>query len=247
MKKSILFFYLFSFLAFFGYSQSLSLSNASGPIEPNSTIVQAGTPDSTELVTYLNVINSGDRAVRIVCKKTELSLMEDTEVTFCFGGICYFYTTYVSDPSDPIEPGGSITDFSGHYNRSDWEPIPSGETVVRWTFFVNGDENDSVSVTVKYTTYPLGIEKPIAFQGFLSSGFPNPANEIVTFHYQVATGSQGTLIIRNLVGSALMDVVLPATEGKITLPTAGLPGGIYFCSLMVEGKMVGAQKILVVH
>jgi len=247
MKKSVLFFYLFSFLAFYGYSQSLSLSNAAGPIEPNSTIIQAGTPDSTELVTYLNVINSGGRAARIVCKKSEIGLMEDTEVTFCFGGICYFYTTEVSDPSDPIEPGDSITDFSGHYNRSDWEPIPSGESVVRWTFFVNGDENDSVSVTIKYTTYPLGIEKPIAFQGSLSSGYPNPANENVTFHYMAPTGLQGNLMIRNLVGSAVKDVMLPSSDGKITIPTADLPGGIYFCSLMVDGKVLATKKLMVSH
>ena len=58
MKKFFLFLLIFTAAVLYGYSQSLSLSNASGAITANSTIVQAGSPDSVELITYLNVTNN---------------------------------------------------------------------------------------------------------------------------------------------------------------------------------------------
>ncbi|HNY03943.1 MAG TPA: hypothetical protein PKG48_15210, partial [Bacteroidales bacterium] len=155
MKKLILSFVLIT-LALAGLAQSLSLSNIHGPITANSTIIQAGTPDSVELITYLNVTNNSSSAKDILCKKTEINLLNNIEVTMCWAGGCYSASTYISPNAQAIDPGATNTEFSGHYTNANFNPIGSGESMIRWTFFDRTNPNDSVSVTVKYTTFPVG-------------------------------------------------------------------------------------------
>ncbi|MEI7982663.1 MAG: T9SS type A sorting domain-containing protein [Bacteroidota bacterium] len=247
MKKFFLIVSLLSVVAFFGYSQKISLSNPAGNIVPNSIIIQQGTPDSTELITYINVKNACNDAIQVYCRKTTLSLMDSTQVTFCFAGQCYFATTDESALTEPINPGDSVTDFSSHYTRTEGEEkFESGESVIRWTFFTR-DGSDSVSVTIIYKSYPLGIEETLAHQGVLSASIPNPANEKATFTYSIPSGSRGELVIRNLVGSAMKTLSLESTNGKITLATAEMADGIYFCSLVIDGKVTVTKKMLVRH
>ncbi|MCK9424168.1 MAG: T9SS type A sorting domain-containing protein [Bacteroidales bacterium] len=247
MKKLLLFAYLLSVIAFYGYSQNLSLSNLAGPIAPNTIIIQPGTPDSTDMTTFIYVKNIGTRAINVFCKKSELSLMDSIQLTMCWANGCYPPSTTVSPNAQLIEPGQTIMDFSGHYSRSDGKNLKSGESVVRWVFFTENDINDSASVTIKYTSFPLGVEETMANQGVLSNSIPNPANEKATFSYTIASGSDGSFVVRNLVGSTMQTISLQPSNGKITLATADLADGIYFCSLLVKGKVAVTKKMVVRH
>ena len=92
-------------VALYGYSQSLSLSNSLGVIEPNSTIIQAGTPDSVELITYLNVKNVSSNSVSVLCKKVQLKMLDSTEITMCWAGGCYSASTFISPNSQMMAAG----------------------------------------------------------------------------------------------------------------------------------------------
>lgn len=246
MKKLLLFTYLLSVVAFYGYSQSLTLSNLVGPIAPNATIIQPGTPDSVYMTTYIYVKNISTRAINILCKKSELSLMDSTQVFFCFGDGCYPPDRSISNVW-PIEPGQYDSTFSGHYSRTDGLNLKSGETVVRWVFFAENDLNDSASVTIKYTSFPLGVEETMDRQVALSNSIPNPANEKATFNYSIPSGPVGSFMVRNLVGSAMQTLSLQSSERKITIATSDLADGIYFCSLLVDGKIMVTKKMVVRH
>jgi hypothetical protein len=247
MKKLFLSVYFLSIVVFYGYSQSLTLSNHNGPITPNSTIVQAGTPDSVELVTYFNVKNVGANTIRVLCKKVQISLLDSTEVTMCWAGGCYGSGTNVSPNDQPIAPGETITEFSGHYAQVAFSHFKSGESIVRWVFFDRANVNDSVSVTVKYTTYPLGIAESIAQQATLSNFYPNPAISDASCSYSVPAGIQGTIVVRDILGAAVQTHILSSASGKVTINTANLNDGIYFCSLLVNGKNIQSRKLIVRH
>ncbi len=247
MKRLLLLVYLLSIVAFYGYSQSLYLSNAQGPIIANSTITQAGTPDSLELITYLNVKNIGTHAVNIYCKKIYISQIDSVEVTMCWAGSCYPPFVNVSPNSQPIAVGQTITDFVGHYGSVTGHGFKSGESIIRWVFYDATDRNDTVSVTVKYTSYPVGIQEKISLQGLLSNAFPNPAGATASFNYSVPSGSQGAIIIRNLVGAAVQTEQVISGAGKITVSTANLSDGLYFYSLMIDGKIIQTKKLVVKH
>ena len=247
MRKLILSVYLLSLVALYGYSQSLSLSNIHGTIAPNSTIVQAGTPDSVELITYLNVKNISNNPVSVLCKKTELTMLDSTEITMCWAGGCYGSSTYISPNAKDIAAGQTITEFSGHYTQIAFGHFTSGLSVVRWVFYDETNANDSVSVTVRYTTFPTGLDDAKEPQGMLSNAYPNPANGNATCSYSLHSGSQGTILIRNILGESVQTHLLSASSGKVTINSMNLSDGIYFCSLLVDGKICQTQKLMVQH
>jgi hypothetical protein len=247
MKKLLLSVYLISAMAFFGYSQNLTLSDIHGPIAANSTIIQSGTPDSVELITYLNVKNIGGSALNVLCKKVEFTMIDSAEITMCWAGLCYPASTFVSPNAQLIDAGQTNTEFIAHYTQIAYNHFKPGESVVRWVFYDRSNVNDSVSVTIKYTTFPLGIEEANTRQAMISNAFPNPANTTASFNYAIPSGSQGKIIIRNLIGSTVQTEQVPSFAGKMTINTSSLSDGIYFYSLMLDGKISQTKKLVVKH
>jgi len=247
MKKLLLSLYLLASFVVVGYSQSLTLSNAHGAIEPNSVIVQAGTPDSVELITYLNVKNISGNTVQVFCKKVQISMLDSTEISMCWAGNCYPAPVNVSPYAQTITSGQVITDFVGHYTQVAFNHFKSGESVVRWVFFVENNPSDSVCVTIKYTSFPLGIDDGASKLATLSSPSPNPADGSTSIRFNAPAGSDSRIIVRNLIGETVYsEQVVPGTA-KLTLATANFSDGLYFCSLMVDGKLSQTRKLVVKH
>jgi hypothetical protein len=247
MKTLVLSLCLLTATAFYGFSQSLSLSNQNGPIVPNSVIVQAGTPDSVELITYLNVKNTSGSSMDVMCKKVEFNMLDSTEITMCWAGGCYPANINVSPGHSTIGAGETNTEFVGHYTQIAFQHLKVGESVVRWVFYNRSNENDSVSVTVKYTSYPLGLDESAASLATMSGIYPNPASAAASCNYSVPAGSQGTLVVRDILGTSIVTQELENAKGKATIRTESLPNGIYFCTLVVDGKASQTKKLVVRH
>ncbi len=249
MKKMLLSVCLISIVCFYGYSQSLSLSNNNGPVTPNTILYQTGTPDSLELVTYLNVKNNSSQTMDVLCKKVELTLVNSNQVTMCWAVGCYSPTVYISSDPKSIAAGTTYSEFSGHYQAGEFSThLALGESTVRWVFFDRANPNDSVSVIVKYAINPTGIDDATAPQvGMLSNICPNPASGDVTCNYAMPAGSQGTILVRDIVGTTVQTQLLPSASGKATISTLNLRSGIYFCSLLVDGKISQTKKLIVKH
>ena len=247
MKKLLLLVYLLSAVVFYGYSQSLVLSNTSGPLAANAILTQTGNHDSLELITYLYVKNISAQSINVLCKKVEVSAMDSVETTMCWAGGCYPSFVNVSPNAQPILAGQTISDFSGHYGSTTGRGFKPGESVERWVFYNESNPGDSVCITVKYATWSVGVDEKNSRQGMLSNAYPNPANAKFTCNYSVPSGSTGTIIIRNLVGAAVQSEELPSGSGAVTIHTSGLSDGIYFYSLMLDGKVSQTKKLVVRH
>ena len=125
MKKIVIFFALIAGIAAVGFAQSLQLSNGKGILPSNGEIIQAGTPDSSELVTYIYVKNTGTTDKNVVCKKTQMMALDSTEVTMCWAGGCYPSTTNISPNAQLITPGQTNYEFLGHYTQINWQHLYS--------------------------------------------------------------------------------------------------------------------------
>ena len=240
---------MFSAVLMSGYSQSIVLSNIHGVLEHNANLIQVGTHDSSELLTFFNVKNVSNHSISVFCKKVQVSMMDSTEIYMCWAGGCYQSTTFVSPNAAPIAGNETNFEFVGHYRwlGTSQFGFKSGESVLRWVFFVDGNANDSASVTIKYSTYPLGVEETNIPQYFLSNVYPNPADAFAGISYSFPKSSQGKIILRNLLGTTVQTQQLFSVAGRMTLNTANLSSGIYFCSLMVDGKITQTQKLIIKH
>lgn len=243
MKKFFLFIYLTCIAAYFGYSQlSLSLSDSTGQIPNNSTIVKTGTPSEDEILTYLFVKNNSADSMPVLVKKVIIDTVPGTINMICWG-LCFAPNVYVSPNPKYIKPGRTDSlDFSGHY-------VPNsqiGVSHIRYVFFNRDNTSDSVCVTVAYSAFPL-TAGPSPDKPLLSNAYPNPASDRTTLNYSLPSGSSGTITVRNLLGNVVKELGINPGSGKISINTNDLPDGVYFYTITAAGNSDISRKLIIRH
>jgi len=250
MKRRLLCLFFLSAVVFSGFAQSLELSTMEGTVIPaNSHIMQYVDPLSGSMFsTLLNVKNTSSAPISVLCKKVQLTLIDSTAFAMCWAGSCYPSETFVSPNAQLIESGQTNSEFSGDYMSTKMSyTFNIGESEIRWVFFSQDNVNDSVSVTIKYSTFGLSIEDGDVRQASLSNAYPNPAGANSSFSYSAPSGSQGAVVVRNILGSTMLSEPLVAGNGKFTINTGNFGDGIYFYSLMIDGKISQTKKLIVKH
>jgi hypothetical protein len=242
MKKIVLF-VLFIMATFcYGYSQSLALSDSTGPLANNANVTQQGHNMDDEIASHIFVRNTTSSPIDVMVKKVEISLVSGSMNTFCWG-LCFPPNVYFSPY--PMTLNALTTDsidFSGHYNPLTF----AGTSIIRYVFYIQSNPSDSVCVNITFDALYVGINNQIA-RNILSGAYPNPANNNVNFNYSINTGNEGSVIIRNLLGSVVKKSTLTSTEGNLSVFTGDLPEGIYFYSLDLDGKSMTTRKLIVRH
>jgi hypothetical protein len=248
MKSLLLSVLFLSAIALSVVAQSFELSNVHGVIPANSEMIQVGSPDSSYLDTYIHVKNISAGEMHVKCKKSQLSMLDSTEMTMCWAGACYPSSVHISPTAQIIAAGATYTEFSGHYSATNATyHFTSGESVIRWVFYNEANVNDSTSVLIKYISYPLGTGEETVRQTSLASAYPNPAGASATIGYSVPSGSDASIVVRNLLGATIHSEQLTTETGKFIFNTANLGDGIYFYSLLVDGKLSQTKKLIVKH
>ncbi|MFO7723457.1 MAG: T9SS type A sorting domain-containing protein [Bacteroidales bacterium] len=239
MKTLItLLFLLASFLP--GFSQSLTLTHYGTPIANGSTLDISGSVDSL-LIVYLKVHNTGSAILDVKVRKDDISVVAGTMDTYCFAGQCYGGSTPVSLAGVQIAPGTYDTTFSGDY-------YPLGQTgvsIFRYTFFDVNNQNDTVSVTVRYSaTLNVPSVDPVMAQ--LSNVYPNPANDKLFFDYNPsAVADPRTLVIRDMAGRKVRESELPNQQGTLEMDVTEMESGVYFYSLLQNNKVILTRKLVI--
>ena len=239
MKRFFLFFFLGVAAALVVNSQSLQLADSTGPIANNSNVFKHGDANAEEIVSHIFVKNVAGSAVSVLVKKVELITLGNTMNALCWG-VCFPPDIFVA--TDPIEIGAGLTDslnFSGHY----YPQGVSGITTIRYVFFDERNPSDSVCVNVSYSTFPLGIDNTASSAGI--TAYPNPANQTAHFDVPQGIAAGSRILVRNLLGNVVMDA--PALPGKLSLDTEGLASGVYFYTLLENGRQVSTRKLLIRH
>jgi hypothetical protein len=244
MKKLLLVTWFLSVAAFIGYSQSIVLSDSvAGQLANNATILKSGATNAEEIVQHLGVRNNTGAAINVMCKKAYINVLEGTTNVFCWG-ICFGPNVFVSPETISIDPGvTNFLDFSGHYSPY----AVSGISMIRYTFWVDGNPNDSACVNINFAAYPLGVNNPEQ-KAVLSQAYPNPAVSSVGFDYTISGGSvSNSIIIRNVLGIIVKQGLTTNASGKISFDVSDLNDGIYFYSLVVNGESIITRKMVVKH
>ncbi len=240
MKKLVLLTYLLSLVAFLGYSQNLSLIYDGNPVPNDGAVVYTGEPASPVIVAYMGVTNNYSDTLLVMCKKVEIYLVPGSQNTFCWEN-CYPPNVYVSLGYLKIGPGETNTQFTG-----DYEPLThAGQSIIRYVYYDLNNPNDSVSFRSFFNAYPLGIKNQEGV-ATLSKAYPNPAITQASFNYSIENGANALLLVRNVLGSIVQEVSLSGT-GVASINTTDLSEGIYFYSLMVNGRIQSTHKLVVSH
>lgn len=81
----------------------------------------------------------------------------------------------------------------------------------------------------------------------ISLPYPYPANENLTFQYQLFQNIEVRIVLYDILGNEVASYPLSAENNRLTIPTSELKTGMYLYSLVLNGKNVATKKLLVSH
>ncbi len=242
MKKLVLFFLVFVSISAVSTAQTFELFHNDEPFPMGGTFEVQGYPDEFEIVSHITIKNVSSQEVVVKCRKIEIEVLANTSNTFCWG-LCYAPSVFLSPLTITIAPGDTTQEFSGHYMPGGNEGI----TKMGYSFFDIDNPNDSIYFYVNYNgTYSVGIEDQIAETAYVSNPYPNPANSMVNFDYQLPAGTiEAKIKVHNLLGAKVKELNISGMEGKVTINVDDLNDGIYFYSVNIDNVVVETKRLVI--
>lgn len=243
MKRSLLYLSLLVLLGFSVKAQNLVISDTNGVIYGNGdTITVAAIPSGTNYL-YLDVLNSGIDSLSVKVKKKEISIVSGSENTFCWG-TCYLPSTFVSPDPIWIAPDSISNDFDAQYNAKNH----IGISILLYTFFDENNIADSSSVFVKFDGLHSNIPEIVPEKVLFSNASPNPANGYSNISYVLpGNGFENRLVVRDMLGNDVYNELLVENSGTVKIETYSLSNGVYFYTLIVNGKPYATRKLIIKH
>lgn len=227
-------------------TDTLELYDTLGNKINNSTIkIFSSNPDIDIMVAYVWVKNTTSTEMQnLFVRRITNYAVESTDNNFCFGIQCYPPFLDESTIADTAKVGILNKSFTGDYNPYGH----SGLTSITYEFFDDltfADAPVSSKVTFEYHLSANSInEDKLVFKG----PFPNPASQYANFEYTLPAASDNAqLIIRNMLGVEIENAKIENRSGKKAINVSSYPPGIYFYTLLVDGKVIQSKKLIVKH
>jgi hypothetical protein len=227
-------------------AQSLQLQTQAGQVIHNGGtvgVLRSLYDTTTDVLIEIDMKNISAASQTYKVKRTVKILPSPQSSYFCFAGGCFSDTTNYSPNSLTLAPNTLDNNFSAHINPNSTK----GSALVYYKFYNVNNANDTIGIYVQSEIWYSGVSSLSASQVELGPVFPNPANEKFNVEYTLNDNVSARLVLRNMLGSTILEEAVSGLNGKIQVNSSDLPEGIYFCSLFVDGKSVSTRKLVIRH
>lgn len=174
--------------------------------------------------------------IRVMVRRIVVDTVPGTLNYFCW---VQCYPPDVDESPSPLEiPGNSSSyAFIGDYDPSG----NAGTSTIRYKFYIEGNEDDSMSVTIDYVASPLNV---ITLQPNQFNMFPNPTNTgRVTVKGDVLN-TAASLRVLDVTGKIVWEQnISKFNEGSVDLST--LHNGLYILQARDANKVLAQQKLII--
>lgn len=192
----------------------------------------------------LDLLVTANEDVNLIAEMEEIQSVAGTYNMICLDQ-CYA-------PGVTITPvvafaAGDSKDFSMHYMYENTiEEVLGQEQIMKYYLHEEGSHDMFViNVTFKYSLD--GIEDYSSVEKF-SNAYPVPASDVVNFDYSLNSSVHNAMVaVYNLMGQEVLRSNISSMSGKLSLNISDLADGIYFYSLIVNGKTEKSNKLVVRH
>jgi hypothetical protein len=211
----------------------------------NATIKVSGTdPNVDALVGYIWLKNTTNTEMpNVYVRRSMNQEVANTTNSFCFGVNCYPPWVNESAIADTAKVGIINKSFYADY----YPDGNGGLTSITFEFFDNITFGVPVSAkaTIEFHISATSVkEDKLVFKG----PYPNPASQMTSFDYNLpSSANSAQLIIRNSLGVEVENSMLDNQSGKKSINVSNYSSGIYFYTLVVDGKTIQSKKIIVKH
>ena len=228
----------------YGYSQNIVLLDDNKNVISN-TIVDVSIAPSSNSTLELLVKNSGSSPDTIKVVRTIYSVDGADQTQFCWGGLCYLYTTNTSSLSLTIAPGDTVNYAQNGFHAIFNAGTASVTRLIHYKFYNMHNYSDSTGVTLRYLS-PAGINELSEESGILANAYPNPANSLISVKYDINGASEkGKIIFYDMLGKSVKEIILNDKQGIAKINISDLNAGIYFYTLMTDDKAISTKKLVV--
>lgn len=236
-------FLLFSIIissSLFSFGQSFELFYNNSLISNGDTISFTSVDNNAIFHFAPWITNKSNQVEDVKVRKTETTVVAGSENFFSWVN-CYQPNVYVTLDSVPMYPADTNKSFFAAYYSNGF----AGTTIVLYTFFNIADSNDSVSVYGKYVAGSgVGIYQSNSIVK-ISNAFPNPAQNTFYIDYSIEKAESASIEVLNVSGSIVSRQSLQVTSARANIDISTLKNGIYFYILIVNGKRVSSEKLVI--
>ena len=194
---------------------------------------------------YIHFKNISAEAKTVKVYKEIIQLADEAGLYMCFNGNCL--TDSISPNSIIIRPDSIYSEFDLQYTYAN-----KNESFARINLINPTTLEPIQSFYVLYTdSTTVSLEKPFK-QGTTSTNieaYPNPANTNATINYSLPSSYRsGKIAVRNMIGKTIKTISISGNStGKQSFSTSELPNGVYFYSIIGDGKTLSTKKLVVKH
>ena len=182
--------------------------------------------------------------VRLIAEKVENQVVESTTNYICWGQ-CLDPSIYVSDPYD-MTAGMSDT-FSMHYAyTNEIEDVAGLEQIMTYYLYPANNPDDKFIINIIFKYSLLDVEDINSVVNF-SNAYPMPASSVVNFDYSFNSAVNAEIAIFNMMGQEVLRNSINGMQGKASMNVSDLTDGVYFYSLIVNGKIEKSSKLVIRH
>ncbi|MFN3554921.1 MAG: T9SS type A sorting domain-containing protein [Bacteroidales bacterium] len=244
--KQFYFSLIFLFLWIFTSHAQLAITNVHELDVTNDTIHVQGSISEDVIKTYIFFSNMGEEPVEVMVRKIEIQKPDGSDCTFCWNDFC-FSPDYYETENPIVLPGGatsSSTDFYAEF----WPGNQAGVSLIKFEFFNNREEFETVSVVLKITIDDATqvYFPPAITRWELRDARPNPARDHTVVGFAIPSGSRSAqLVVRNLVGNIVFTQNLEPNSTRTRINTQNLANGIYIYSLVIDNQVVSSKRLVV--
>ena len=192
-----------------------------------------------EFVQHMQLRNLTSEELNVLVEKEVLEDLEGTMNFFCWG-MCFGPDVMVSLQPVAVAANSLNTDDLSFHTLFNEDVF--GKVLVKYSAYDERHPEERVTINVLFHKSGVGVaENPRPM--IMSKAFPNPASSVVHFNYSF--DGKLTAVVYNLLGQEVMRQNLNANDGQMNISVAGLQDGIYFCTMMVDGRAFTTQKFVV--
>lgn len=193
-----------------------------------------------EYIQHMQIRNLTSADLDVIVEKEVLEDLEGTMNFFCWG-LCFDTAVYVS-PRPVVVEANSVSGEAALSFHVMYDEGVFGKVRMRYYVYAVDQPDDRIYIDVVFNKSGEGVgenTRPMT----MSKAYPNPASSLVHFDYSF----DGNLsaVVYNLLGQEVLRQDLNANNGQMSLSVADLQEGIYFCTMMVNGRACATEKFVV--
>ncbi len=246
MMKKLLFVFVLGILSSWTINaQDITFSWDGNDLADTVHIYHEGEPE--ELIFHAILTNNTAQDINLWAVRVNTQVLDSTSNYFCWKDLCYPPFTDTSNVMLTIAAGASCTDGdfkTGYSYLTSFGNEVVGSSYVRYKFYDDANPDIYGEIVAHYEFGHVGIDDNLAESAQLLNIYPNPSNSFFNIEYHVGGQGQAVLQLHNVLGVMVKENEI-AGEGLLNIDVTDLEQGVYFCSIVSQGKVHGTKRLVV--